>query len=249
MIFALWKLVSDSCETWLTSDIRAAESVYMSSLKQLLGVRLTTCNDICLVEAGVGHAKSYIQERQTKFLHKLLNRENFDESYIGRIINLAIEVKCSSGKLLASLKNLGPQHDYNAKSLIAAKNNIRTSTSTRRITYLALNPQLALNEVYIGSHVIPEFSRISFTRIRTSSHRLRIETGRWTRTPREQRLCTCGDIQSEEHVLLNCPMSQELRSNFPSVQNYTSVVQLLNAGYPDIANLCGFCTKVLNLYA
>ena len=246
---ALQSALFYSCETWLTSDLRAAESVYMSTLKQLLGVRLTTCNDICLVEAGVGHAKSYIQERQKKILHKLLNRVNFSESYIGRIINLAIEVKCPSGKLLASLKNLGPQHDYNAKSLNEAKNSIKSSTSTRRSTYLALNPQLELNEVYISTHVIPEFSRISFTRIRTSSHRLRIETGRWTRTPRELRLCPCGDIQSEEHVLLRCPMSQDLRSNFPSIQNYTSVVHLLNAGYPDIANICHFCTKVLHLYA
>ena len=36
---ALQSAVFYSCETWLTADLRAADSVYMSSLKQLLGVR------------------------------------------------------------------------------------------------------------------------------------------------------------------------------------------------------------------
>ena len=221
----------------------------MSTLKQLLGVRQSTCNDICLVEAGVGHAKSYIQNRQRNYLHKLMNREDFNESYLGHIINLAIEVKCSSGKVLANLKNHGPQYDYKGISLEEAKNSIRSSSTTRRSSYLALNPDLSLNIVYDSAHMIPEFSRIALTRMRTSSHRLRIETGRLTRTPLNLRLCPCGEIQSEEHVLLHCPLSQELRSNFPTTQNCRSIADLLNKGYPDIINASQLCAKVLSLYA
>ena len=161
---------------------------------------------------------------------------------------MAIDVKCPSGKVLASLKNLGPQYDYYTNSLEEAKTTIRSSISTRRSTYLGLNPELSLNEIYSGSNIIPELTRIAFTRMRTSSHRLRIETGRWSRTPREQRLCNCGDIQSEEHVLLRCPISQELRVMFPSTLNYISASQLLNAEYPDIINICHYCSKVLKLY-
>lgn len=90
-------------------------------------------------------------------------------------MNLAIQVKCQSGKVLATLKNLGPQYDYCASSIKRAKNNIRISDSTYRATYLTLNPELTLNEVFKGYISVPEFSRIAFSRIRTSSHSLRIE--------------------------------------------------------------------------
>ena len=107
--------------------------MYMSTLKQLLGIRHTTCNDICLVEAGVGDAKSYIQGRQRNFLYKLMRREDFNVSYVGHLINLAIAVKCPSGKVLASLKNLGPHYDYCAKSLDKAKNIIRIELLIQQI--------------------------------------------------------------------------------------------------------------------
>ena len=246
---ALQSALFYSCETWLTSDLRSAESVYMSTLKQLLGIRHTTCNDICLVEASVGNAKSYIQERQKNFLYKLMGRENFNSSYVGDVINLAIQVKCPSGKVLTNLKNLGSKYDYCANSLDTAKNTIRTSNSTRRTTYLTLNPKLSFNEVYKGNFNIPEFYRITFTRLRTSSHRLRIETGRWSRIPRELRTCPCGEIQTEEHVLLRCPMSQDIRSNLSLTDSYRSAAHLLNAGYPDIVKICHFCTKILGLYS
>ena len=45
---ALQSAIFYSCETWLENDVRAAESVYMSTLKQLLGVRSTTCNDLAM---------------------------------------------------------------------------------------------------------------------------------------------------------------------------------------------------------
>ena len=37
-----------SSETWLTSNLKAAESVYISTVKQLLGVRVTTLKEIAL---------------------------------------------------------------------------------------------------------------------------------------------------------------------------------------------------------
>ena len=168
---------------------------------------------------------------------------------MGRIINLAIDVKCPSGQVLRNLKHLGPQYDYYGESLDKAKSAIRASNATRRITYLSLNPDLILSELYSASFSVPEFARISVTRLRTSSHRLKIETGRWARIPRNLRLCPCGEIQNEDHVLLRCPMSQQLRFTFPLTVNFGSASQLLNAGYPDIVKISYFCTKILELYS
>ena len=63
-----------SSETWMMSDLRAVERPYMRALKELLGVRETTCNDLVLIEAGVGDAKSVIKQKQIKFLRFLVER-------------------------------------------------------------------------------------------------------------------------------------------------------------------------------
>ena len=60
-----------------------------------------------------------------------------------------------------------------------------------------------------------DFLRIAFTRLRTSSHRLKIETGRWSRVPREMRVCQCGEgVQTEEHVLVGCNLTKGIRERY-----------------------------------
>ena len=60
---------------------------------------------------------------------------------------------------------------------------------------------------------MPEQCRIVVNRLRLGSHYLKIETGRWSRIPLENRMCTCNfDIQTEEHVLLMCPLTEALRT-------------------------------------
>ena len=51
----------------------------------------------------------------------------------------------------------------------------------------------------------------------TRSHKLAIETGRWSCIPREDRLCPCGVIQKEEHMICHCPLSDHIRSQFGDV--------------------------------
>ena len=62
--------------------------------------------------------------------------------------------------------------------------------STKTDTYLRMNPGLILHNVYKDTGTfIRDYQRVSFTRLRLSAHRLRVETGRWTRTPREAQMC------------------------------------------------------------
>ena len=52
--------------------------------------------------------------------------------------------------------------------------------------------------------------------IRCSSHRLRVETGRYTSEARHERtcrLCTSATaIEDEQHILLHCPQLDDLRN-------------------------------------
>ena len=43
---------------------------------------------------------------------------------------------------------------------------------------------------------------------------LKIEAGRWSRTPRESHVCNCGSVQDESHVLFNCNKIQHMRDRY-----------------------------------
>ena len=99
------------------------------------------------------------------------------------------------------------------------KDLIQTSESLRCKTYREKNRDLSKCVIYSNQHPLPEYQRIVVSCLRLSSHRLKIETGRWARLPRENRLhvCSCGQIQTEQHVLLQCRLTQNLREDYPMV--------------------------------
>ena len=71
--------------------------------------------------------------------------------------------------------------------------------------------------------------RNEFTKLRISSHRLQIETGRFTRprkTPVNERLCkfcNTGDVEDEEHFILSCPFySNERASLYTKLNSFST---------------------------
>ena len=62
-----------------------------------------------------------------------------------------------------------------------------------------------------------------------SAHSLAVEVGRWNRRgrgrlPLEERLCPCGEIQTERHVTQHCILTEHLREmyNFAHIQDLFS---------------------------
>ena len=82
--------------------------------------------------------------------------------------------------------------------------------------------------IYSNQHPLPEYQRIVVSCLRLSSHRLKIETGRWARLPKENRLhvCSCGQIQTEQHVLLQCRLTQNLREDYLIVKTFHDIGDL-----------------------
>ena len=80
------------------------------------------------------------------------------------------------------------------------------------------------------------------------SHDLRIETGRWSRTPTELRVCRCSPmtVQNEEHVLIECPLAQQVRRKY-EILNFTSMELLMN-DEDHLIDVCKFIYEVLTLY-
>ena len=62
-----------ACETWLGTDFKEVEKLYVSAVKAILGVRETTRNDTSLIEAGMPSIRERIRKRTRAFLNKELN--------------------------------------------------------------------------------------------------------------------------------------------------------------------------------
>ena len=200
-----------SCESWIDASCQAVDKLYIGAIKYLLGIRKTTANDLCLVEIGMSPLAAVVKQRQYNLLHKLINDRTGDQQ---DPFMFALHIaKTFDPKLSRCIDNVlsNPDHIGSAKRVLHQR--IATSSRSKFVTYRTINPNFDVHSVYFSKDCsfLPEAYRISFSRIRLSSHNLRIETSRWSRIPRDRRLCPCGSIQDEEHVLAHCQSTQHLR--------------------------------------
>ena len=78
-------------------------------------------------------------------------------------------------------------------------------------TYITLKHKLE-RETYL--ELRDRYGAPELTKIRGGSNRLRIESGRYQKIPRELRLCevcTTGQVEDESHFMLECPLYDDFR--------------------------------------
>lgn len=235
-----------STETWLTNNYKYVARQYSKLVKSLLAVRKNTSNDLCLIESGIYPVDYVISNNRKRFLVSKLNRRDIEEPF-HFVYNLCMEANTPGYIFIA--RALQFNNAINPLDKIIESTVNKPITATKYTTYKTeLNPNLSVHEVYSGRVYIPDYMRQSFTRVRLMSHELKIETGRWSRTPREQRLCQCGTgvVQTENHVLLECELSHNLRDRFRHL-NVTHLNLLFGEG-EHIGDLCKYIHEVLKVY-
>ena len=98
-------------------------------------------------------------------------------------------------------KNYKTAEEITEKSILEMNERIKQKASqgrTKYSTYLEINPSLCKPNVYDMN--IPTFKLQQLTKFRMGNHKLQIEIGRHRPTkPREERLCTCGEVEDENH--------------------------------------------------
>ena len=114
--------------------------------------------------------------------------------------------------------------------------------ANNRVLTLYKNYKLSFDyELYLN--ILPNKLRVAISRLRLSSHQLRIETGRYSQNKvhRAQRICTLcnkSDIEDEYHFVLVCPVYSILRQKYirpyyynrPSVYKFTLLMQTKQQG-------------------
>ena len=82
--------------------------------------------------------------------------------------------------------------------------------------YIKINKNLCTPSYYQNKN-FSEHDRTILTKYRTGSHFLAIQTGRHTNTPRNERTCKCKELQTLQHIIFNCNLTNTIRNdNYPN---------------------------------
>lgn len=188
-----------NCECFGDNIPDNLESQYYKLIKCCLGVRSNTPNKLVLLESGLPPIKALILTRQYNFIQRF---EKYLEPDSPRHI-VYQQLLTDSSNYIRHYKTL--QQTYISKQQIyqtfnlELKNEIQNCSDRSKFAlYMKFNPTLIAPDM-IQHHWY------YFTKLRLSSHRMPIETGRWSRTHREQRVCnSCNTIGDEEHYIYHC---------------------------------------------
>ena len=207
-----------SCESWYSDKLGKLNTLYMASVKAALGVRESCPNIIALLEGGFARLSAIIKERQYRFFKKLINsRAQLDDDPFMLMLGTARMNNTPASQYIDSILKCTAVSfiDSDVKEM---RDQLRQAAGSKFITYRQINTELQKHGMY-ERNSISEFKRLAVTRFRTSSHRLKIETGRWSRIPHERRLCNCGlaEVQDEKHVIETCLHLSELKLTFPNL--------------------------------
>ena len=222
MPFAVKKMVFQSAvissitygsETWLTNSIKPIESKYNAMVRLLLGVRPNTCLKLCLLEAGIEPLVHVVRKKRCGFLVDMFRRVDYEHPF-HHMFRICVENNTPA----ATFMNEALRYRTASQLRSMATEVANEQNATKLMHYFEkLNPDLSLHSVYSTNSYIPDYLRVSFSRLRLMSHSLKVETGRWSRVPREQRLCDRCDaqhLQDEEHVVLTCSATQHIRNRY-----------------------------------
>ena len=236
------------CESWLNADFKSMEKLYHWAIKQLLGVRKTTCNDLCYLEMGYPPMKDLVIAKQRNFFVKMWSeRSGMGDDPLTFAVNTIRNAGYRTSHYINAL--ITNNVDDIEAAMTRLRNKVRESESSKRLFYKSVNPDLIVHDIYRGKHSINEFHRMSFTRFRLSAHSLAVETGRWSRQaggplPLEDRVCPCGEgIQTERHVIENCNKTQTIRSTY-----HITTVECLFADQFNHKALCEIIHEILSIY-
>ena len=116
--------------------------------------------------------------------------------------------------------------------------------------YNTINPHHSVHDIYTTNIDVNELECVSWTRlrVRVNGHSLTVEEGRWNRRgrgrlPMEERLCSCGQVQTERYVIEHCPRTTALHQ-----QHNITTIENLFIERKDYNTVCNICHTVLSEY-
>lgn len=209
------------------------ERIHLKFCKRVLGCRKSTPN--VAVYGELGRYPLYISRfvRIIKYWFKVLNSDNI---IIKKVYQMSY-IDCLNGKKnwVSSVKKLLYDYGFNYvfDNQVELNTDLFINLFRQRIIDCFLqgwyNTKANSPVLNLYNHIKDNFEyesfldklpydlRNYFIRLRVSSHSLRIQSGRYNRIPRNERICVfcnTNDIDDEFHFLFKCPCFNDLRTTF-----------------------------------
>ena len=243
-------------QIWGFNPGKAIERVHLHFCKNILGVKKTTSTDFVYGELGrmplqnrrvydiiIFWIKLLFQSEQkyTKKVYLLLKSDLDEHPNVKNWCSMLRDMLGNLGFYEAWLfQDVGDSKTFLSLVKQRIKDNFiqnwneRISNMSR--SYLYTHMSCFQFQTYLDILMIDKF-RTSFTKLRVSSHRLFIETGRWEKPnsiPLDERLCTnCNVLEDEFHFVCECIFYNDLRRTYipkyyRSGPNMAKFVELLS---------------------
>ena len=88
----------------MNGDLKPIEKLYKWCIKQLLGVRKTTSNDVCLAELGMPPLRALVKAKQRKFFKKMwLERIDIDNDPLMHVMRIVLSYSDSVSRYLRDM--------------------------------------------------------------------------------------------------------------------------------------------------
>ena len=221
-------------EVWGFSKATAVERVHLQFCKRLLGVKKTTQNDFIYGELGrttciirrylliIKFWFKILSSGSTKYIklvyHMMLNDLDRNPA-LTNWASLLRDLLCSMGfnvvwqqQGVGNFNNFISVFKQRLSDTFIQNWHSRIENSSKALCYRSFATfqfQPYLDNVNVSKYLT------AFSKLRLSSHRLKVEAGRWVRPvriPFEERKCIfCNVIEDEFHFVLECSNYTELR--------------------------------------
>ena len=190
-----------NCEAFGPKIPKNLESTYFSLVKACMGIRSSAPNMLALIESGMPTLESMIYSRQFSFFTKYvgnLKQDTARKEVFDTILESGCDFMLHYTNLLNNYHTKQEVKEHHHNLLLNQINEMALKPKKYKFKiYKQFNPDLKPLDVHRTHH--------KFSRLRLSSHSMPIETGRWSRTPREERLCTtCNTLGDERHFIYHC---------------------------------------------
>lgn len=266
-------ILSYGSEVWGFSKSKEIERIHLKFCKRILKVKLSTSN--AGIYGELGRYPLYITRyvRILRYWFKILNTNNIILSTVYR--NMLHDCEKGLNNWVTNVKHILFEfgfgnvwnNPYNVNGNVFCnhfkqrlidcfiqkwqndleKNRVLTMYKHIKNTFTFEN--------YLNT--MPVRLRVPLSRIRLSSHSLRIETGRYgrARIERNQRICTlCTlDVEDEYHFIITCPVYNDIRRKYiktyyftnPSMYKFLSLMKTERK--KELVNLAKFILEAFEL--
>ena len=227
-------ILSYGCETWGFSKSKEIERIHLKFCKRILNVKSSTSN--AGVYGELGRYPLYITRYiliirywcnllrtnniilSTVYNDMLRDCELGLDNWVSKVKSMLFEY--GFGNIWQNPQNINVnafcnQFKQRLIDCFTQKWNNDIDTNQVLTTYKHFKTVFTY-EKYLN--ILPERLRVPMSKLRLSSHSLRIETGRYgrARIERNQRQCVLcnSDIEDEYHFVLKCPTYNDIRAKY-----------------------------------